>query len=280
MRPSLLVMRVVVVGAFALACGSSTLQNGTVPDGGIGAGDGATGDDGATPGSDAATDASSTPDADSGDRLTTCIAPPFVAFSTTLTALAATGVTRPLAGAQVGFSSCAGFYLTSDANGQASTQVTKGIAYTPFYSLNGEISVVGAEVPGAVDATTSPLLIDSNANAVIPSYDPNASELTIELDAEGTPPCDSVAGVALTVTSHPEATVSYMGPTWPTDTKVASKTVSVGRRAFITGIAGASKVQLTGTKVGCTVKLVTASQTGNFVLVAGDLTEGIATITN
>jgi hypothetical protein len=137
-------------------------------------------------------------------------------------------------------------------------------------------------VPADVDVETSPLLIAANASDAIPSYDPNQPMIAIEIvpDAAATAPCDQIGGVKLAVTGHSEAVPRYMSTQWPIDRNVASTTGSVGPRAFIGGVTGASKVQVTGTKAGCQVKLVTASQTGNFLLLAGALSVGRATITN
>jgi hypothetical protein len=116
-------------------------------------------------------------------------------------------------------------------------------------------------------------VIDGGEAAVI--------EVVLAVDAAATAPCDTTTGVTLTVTGHPEATVSYMAAAWPTDTTVASTTASTdGTRAFISGVVGATKVQIAGTLSGCAVALVTASQTGNFPLLAGVITIGTATITN
>jgi hypothetical protein len=158
--------------------------------------------------------------------------------------------------------------------------VTKGVAYSPLYSSTGTISAVGAEVPGTADVETAPQLVDANASDAVPGYGANLPFVAIDIVAEGTSPCDKVDGVTLAVTGHPEATASYMNAAWPVDRNVASTTASVGQRAFVSGIVGATKVSVTGTKAGCSVKLVTASQTGNFVLLGGALSVGKATVTN
>jgi hypothetical protein len=130
-------------------------------------------------------------------------------------------------------------------------------------------------------------MFDDTLTPYIPGFSPDGGsgnailEIVLAFDAAATAPCNTTSGVTLSVTGHPEATVSYMGATWPNDPNVASTTASTdGTRAFIAGITGASKVQITGTKSGCAVKTVTASQTGNFAVLAGAVTIGTATVTN
>ena len=73
--------------------------------------------------------------------------------------------------------------------------------------------------------------------------------------------------------------MSYANPSWPAN-PATTTTSSTGPYVFINGIAGASKVALTGAKSGCTVNMVTSSQTGNFLLLSGGVTIGAATVTN
>src|ERR1700721_2226035 len=61
-------------------------------------------------------------------------AAPSVSFAATLSTLDIHGTTVPLAGATIGFSTCPGFVITTDATGAASTQLTEGIALSPLYS--------------------------------------------------------------------------------------------------------------------------------------------------
>ena len=122
-------------------------------------------------------------------------------------------------------------------------------------------------------ASSIPGITDGGDAAVI--------AITIAIDAAAVAPCADPAGVTLSVTGHAEASVSYMGASWPTDPKVASTASSVGVRAFIGGMdSSVTKADVTGAKSGCSVKLATAAQTGSFALVAGAITIGTATVTN
>jgi Fe-S cluster biogenesis protein NfuA len=209
-----------------------------------------------------------------------------VSYNATVTELAANGTSAPLAGALVGFTTCEGFELTTNASGQAITQLTQGIPVTPIYDSTGAISALGAEIPATGDVTTTPALFADALTTIVPGFaedggDAAIIEIVLAVDATATSPCNATSGVTLTVTGHTEATVSYMGASWPSDTSVASTSASTdGDRAFIGGIAGATSVKIAGTKSGCNVVLVTASQTGNFLLLPGSITIGVATITN
>ncbi len=217
---------------------------------------------------------------------TACTLAPFVGYSATLSKLSANGSLSPLSGARIGFTTCVGFELTTGANGTATTQLTQGVAVTPLYESNAVISALGAEIPASGDVTTAITLFADDTTTLIPGFALDGGEAAIvevvlAVDAAATAPCNTTTGVTLSVTGHPEASVSYMGASWPTDATVASTTASTdGTRAFIGGIVGATKVQITGVSSGCSVKLVTASQTGNFTLLPGAITVGTATITN
>jgi hypothetical protein len=212
-------------------------------------------------------------------RATACTAPPFVAFTAHMREITTSKSDQALAGATVGFTTCAGFVVTTDANGVAATNVTKGIAYSPFYSSNGHVNAVGAEAPATSDADVTVTLPIVNESGIIPGYDASKPSLEIVLVAKGTPPCDGVDGVTLEVTNHPEGIAKYMATDWPTN-RTPVGTASSGDHVFFTGLAAGIKVQVTGKKTGCTVTTVTSAQTGNFELVNGLLTIGEAVITN
>src|SRR5439155_20249783 len=131
---------------------------------------------------------------------TACPAPPFVAFTAHLREITASGSEQPLAGANVGFTSCAGFTLTTDPSGVASTQVTQGIAYSPLFSALGHINAIGAESPAASDADVTVSLPVSSASDIFPAFDKNKPTLAIVLVAKGTSAaCKTVDGVTLQV---------------------------------------------------------------------------------
>jgi hypothetical protein len=263
---------------------------------------GAVSTQGPLPGLDGGTDATSSPltdgatppgqDAngtvnpgDTGPRATACTAAPFVNFSGTLTSLALSGATQPLAGAAIGFSTCPGFDLTTNAAGSASTQITEGIPVSPIYSAGPTIlGTIGAEIPATADVSETVTMFAFDVSPSIPGFEKdggNAATIAISLvaDPAATAPCTDVTGVTLAVTGHAEAIVSYATTAWPGD-KTVTTTSSTGPYVFINGVTGATRVALTGAKTGCTVKLVTASQTGSFVLVPGSVTVGTATVGN
>jgi hypothetical protein len=271
--------------SFALlgaACSSSTYEG---PPAQSVTGDDA-GDDARTSSNDAQTSQSETgggeTDAiDETPRATACTAPPFVAFTAHVREITVSGSEQPLAGANIGFTSCAGFTLTTDPSGVAATQVTQGIAYSPFFSALGHISAVGAESPAASDADLTVSLPVSSAADIFPGYDKSKPTLAIVLVAKGTTAaCKAVDGVTLQVTGHAEATAKYMSAAWPSDRNPTAATSSVGDHVFFTGLAGGLTVKVTGTKAGCTVTTVTSTQTGNFQVVSGLFTIGNAIITD
>lgn len=261
-----------------LACSSGSYQGPPPEDGGTpvvtdDAGDASTSDTGPV-----------TVDGSGGDdanpRATACTSPPFVAFKAHLLEITDLGTTQPLAGGAIGFTTCAGFTLTTNAAGVAETRVTQGLAYSPFFSEPTHISMIGAESPAASDADVTIALPRVTAAAVLPGYDKTKAMLQIVLVAKGTAPCDAVDGVALLVTGHPEAQVKYMSAGWPKDTAPAAGTSSIGSNVFFSGMSGGVTVQVTGTKTGCTVTTVSSAQTGKFQLVNADVTVGTAIITN
>jgi hypothetical protein len=258
--------------------GTSDFDAGTLDSGGPGADGGGA-------------DTSQPPPADSGPingdenpPASACTAPPFVNFATTVSEFGGTYTIGPAAGATVQFSSCAGFEITAGSDGKALTKITKGIALSPIYAAApAAVSEIGAEIPATSDVDITALLIQQSAIDRIPQYDGTAPTILLQIVAEGTAPCDAVSGVTIAATGHPEMVAHYMNATWPTDKTVGSNTQSVGPYAFFSGVVfdGGSKiVSLTGTKTGCQVKLVTASQTGRFALVPSSITFGRATVTN
>ncbi|HEY2515053.1 MAG TPA: hypothetical protein VGI39_29510 [Polyangiaceae bacterium] len=239
-------------------------------------------------------DASTTPDAsdsggsvtptDSGMRALTCTAAPFVNFGATVSLQAASGGPTPVSGATVGFTTCPGFLLTSDGSGKVSTQITQNVPIIPIYSASGAVDGIGAEIPAGADVNESVALITHGAAASVPGItdggDAPVLEITIAADPAATGACADVTGVSLSVTGHTEAVVNYMSPNWPTTPGPASTTSSAGPLVFISGITGASSVQLTGTKTGCAVSFASASQTGRFPVLTGSITYGVATLQN
>jgi hypothetical protein len=268
-----------VLGGLAVACTSST-QSGTVPgvDGGP---DGGVvvppGPEGGAPVTDA-----SPGNGDENPVETTCTAGPFVGFTADVTELHTNNTQLPVQGIQVGFTTCVGFHVATDANGHATSQMTKGLAYSPTYAGGDILGAVGAEVPGNADVHVTPLLIAQDDTAAVPGYDSTAPTIAIHFVADpgAMGACQQIDGVSLQVTGHTEAVVNYMTTSWPTNPSPSSGTVSAGEYAFIVGIKNASVVQVTGTKAGCHVAFVTSSQTGNFALLNGAITMGVATVTN
>jgi hypothetical protein len=277
----------IVTASSLVACSS----NGTtpIPGGGDGGADASldagipeTGTDSSTSQTDA--NGMVTPDGDV--KATACTAPPFVSFKATVSVLDLSGTTQPLAGAQVGFSSCPGFYVTTDSTGTAATQITEGIALSPIYSDGTTIiGALGAEVPATGDVAPAVAVFAQNVSPSIPGFEQDGGNaatiaILIAVDPSATAPCNDVTGVTLAVTGHTEAVVSYGNPSWPTNPAAPATAPSTGVYVFINGITGASKVAVTGTKSGCTVNLATASQTGSFLLLPGGVTLGLATVTN
>jgi len=238
--------------------------------------------DGSTTLPDDANGSVGTDDAD--PRATACTAPPFVTFNASLTTLDVGGTTAPAAGATIEFSTCTGYKITTGSNGSASTQITQSIPLSPIYSDGpGVISAIGAEIPATGDVSPAVALLDVDVTASIPGFAQdggNAATIAVVLQTDplAGAACDSVAGATLSVTGHPEAVVSYMGTAWPGDATVA--TSALGPYVFINGVQGADKVAITGAKAGCSVLIASGSQTGNFLLVPGSVTIGVATVTN
>jgi hypothetical protein len=276
-----------VIALSLVACASNDLKNGApaATDGGGGNADATTPpqDSGPPP-----------PPVDSGNGdenpvETACTAAPFVNFAATLSVVAAGDAIGPANGASVQFTSCPGFQVAASADGKIFTKITKGIALSPFYAAApAALTTVGAEIPATTDVDVTALLIAQSEsvapNSVIPEYDGKTPTILLEIVAEGTTaPCNAVDGVAITATGHQEMVAHYMKTGWPADKTVASNSASSGKYAFFSGVqldAGAAFVSLEGAKNGCQVKLVTAAQTGRFMLVQSAITVGRATVTN
>jgi hypothetical protein len=271
-----------------VACSSSG-RNGVPSDGG---GPGSSSSSGGGTDASNVEDSGGTPEdaggasGEGGTKETACLLPPFVAYSAALSVLGANGGTTSPQGVQIGFTTCTGFYVTTDSTGHASTQLTQNTAVTPFYTSSSILSMLGAEIPATADVAVTLTAFQQDVLGAVPGFAQDGGEaalieIVLAADPSATGACASTSGVSLAVTGHAEATVSYMAAGWPTDTTVSSTVASAdGTRAFIGGVVGASKVAVTGTKSGCTVNLVTASQTGNFVLLGGSITVGTATVTN
>jgi hypothetical protein len=277
----------IVTASWVVACSS----NGTTPI--LGGGDGGADAslDAGSPGngmdsSTSQTDANGMVSPDGDVKATACTAAPFVNFKATVTVLDLSGGTQPLAGALVGFSTCPGFYVTTDSTGTAATQITEGIPISPIYDDGTTtIGALGAEAPATTDVAPAVAVFAQNVTPSIPGFEQDGGNaptiaILIAVDPGATAPCNDVTGVTLSVTGHTEAVVSYGNPSWPTNPAAPTTAPSTGPYVFINGITGASKVAVTGTKNGCTVDLVTASQTGSFLLFPGGVTLGVATITN
>jgi hypothetical protein len=276
----------IVTAACAMLAGCSSNKGSTPPP--AGAADG--GLDGSTP---PVTDGSAppTPDAtgvvspDSGTKQTSCIGEPFFTFAATVAVLDVSGATQPLAGAKIGFTSCPGFEITTDATGKASTQITQNRPLSPIYSGGASIIAgIGAEIPASADTAPAVTLFGFDVTSTIPGFEQDGGNaptiaITLQADPAATAPCNDASGVTLAVSGHAEAVVSYANPGWPSNPSVTT-TASTGPYVFVNGIVGASKVTLTGTKAGCSVKLATAAQTGTFLLVPGSVTVGVAAVTN
>jgi hypothetical protein len=222
--------------------------------------------------------------ADPNPPATACTASPFVSFAAALSIVDLAGTTQALSGAKIGFSSCPGFYVTTDSTGAASTQLTEGIAVTPLFEDGPAIvGAIGAQLSAKSDASLAVTLFASDVAPFIPGFLEAGSQATIavvlQTDPSATAPCNDATGVTLAVTGHPEAVVSYGGPGWPSNPTVTT-TSSTGTYVFINGVSGAESVTVTGAKTGCTVQLATAPQTGTFPLLSGSVTIGTATVSN
>jgi hypothetical protein len=277
----------VAVG-LVVACSSSGNGGGGSSDGGSSSGGGSSGGDASNVEDSGGSmfDASGVVTGDGGTKETACFLPPYVGYSAALSVLGANGGSTSPQGIHIGFTTCSGFEITTDATGKAATQLTQAAAVTPFYTSSAILSMLGAEIPATADVAVSLTAFQADVLDAVPGFAQDGGEaalveVVLAVDPSATGACASTSGVSLVVTGHPEATVSYMAAGWPTDATVSSTVVSTdGTRAFIGGVAGASKVAITGTKSGCTVSLATASQTGNFRLLAGSITVGTATIAN
>ena len=233
------------------------------------------------PAADSGTGPSSDANTDDAPRATGCTAPPFVSFAGTVSEITSTLAVQPLGGATIGFTSCSGFVVTTDATGGASTQVTQNVAFSPLFSSGSTINAIGAELSGVGAADVRVTLPRADVSDVIPEYDGAAPSFAIVLEANGqTAPCNAIDGVALAVTNHPEAVARYMAASWPSDKKPTTGAVSVGSYVFFTGLKTGLTVEVTGTKAGCAISTLIGSQTGRFSLVSGLVTIGRAVVSD
>jgi hypothetical protein len=267
----------------ALAACSSSKEN--VQTGVLSTPGGPDGDAGSTTDSAALVDAGGTVSADdAGTRATSCTAAPFVGFAATVATIDLSGGPTPLAGGTIGFTTCAGFALTTDSAGKASTQITEGLPLSPIFSAGTTvIDAVGAEIPATTDVAVTPTLFARAVAPVIPGFvqdGGNAPTIVLAFAVAGTSaPCNDGSGVTFAVTGAPAAVVSYGSAQWPVDPTVTATPNGAGY-VFVSGLAAGTKAIVTGAKAGCTVEVASATQTGSFLLVAGAVTVGVATLTN
>jgi hypothetical protein len=273
----------IAAGCALAACSSSSKEN--VQTGVLSTPGGPGSDAGATSDGAAPLDAGGTVSADdAGTRATSCTAAPFVGFAATLATIDPSGSSAPLAGATIGFTTCAGFALTTDSAGKAATQITEGLPLSPFYSAGtAVIDAIGAEIPATTDVAVSPTLFARAVAPFIPGFAQdggNAPAIVLSFAVTGTSaPCNDASGVTFAVTGAPTAVVSYGSAQWPADPTVTATPTGAGY-VFVSGLAAGTKAVVTGAKAGCTVQVASPSQTGSFLLVAGAVTVGVATLTN
>jgi hypothetical protein len=278
------------LGTALCACSSN---GGTTPVPVPDAGTGASIPDGSTSKSDDAgttvADASE-PSGDADQRATACTDPPYLPLTVTLNVLDVKGTLLPLAGATVGFSTCPGFDVTTDANGVASANISENVPVSPIYTdgvailpaIGAELATGGGDAGGSIGLFVE-LFAEDMASAV-PGFRGDAGDqatIAIELspNSAATGACAGVSGVTFAVTGHPEAIVSYTVNGWPSDPTLG--TSSSGAWVFVNGVVGASRVAITATKPGCTVSLSEInSQSGSFLLVPESITYGVAGIDN
>jgi hypothetical protein len=245
------------LGAFA-AC--STSSHPTPSD----AADASTSDDAAA---DAADD---TADAAADDAA--CGPPPWVNLGLIVTSLA-----DPdggfVEGATLTASLCPGVSRTSAKDGTVVAAISKGTPFFPRLEASGFVATRIVEMRFDADKVgISAPLPPKLFTVLIPGWAPDQTTLLVGLNKDGDAgACATLDGVALSVTDHPEAKVTYLS----TDTIPAPTTDSVttaSGRALIQGLATGLVVKLAGVKQGCTVDFAKAPYTGNTPTEAGAIT--------
>lgn len=227
--------------------------------------------DPATPATDAGSDTpvDAKTDAPIDTAPPNCGAEPYVSYSLNLGLLDSTGA-HLTKGLKVRSSLCsAGTFATTDAAGKATLFVTKGVPQTlHFESSFAFPGIEGELVLDADDFRPGYMLLDSEAAAVLPGYDPKLGTLWVQVEQAESDGCPDKAGVTVAVPSAPGAQVSYLKGYKPTTDGATSS----DGLAVVTKVPLGTSVAVTATKTGCNLTTATRGYTGKYTTEAGAIT--------
>jgi hypothetical protein len=171
---------------------------------------------------------------------------------------------------------CPGLEKVSDDAGVINGLISQGVPFYGRLTATNYISELAPEEVFDADSTGNRIeMLPQILSGLLPGYAADASEIVIaaEKTQDDAGACSSLDGITLSVTGHPEATVTYFSTgTIPTPVPDASATTTRGFAA-ITGLSGTGQfVTLVGTKPGCTIVFARGPVTGRVPLENGFVT--------
>lgn len=276
-----------LASSFGLAsffgCGSSSdntapADTGAPTDGGV---DSTKGDSTSDAPVDSSKNDSGTSDASEIVPATTCGSPPYVHVVVHVYDYQSKS---PVAGAFLTASICPGSTFVSDATGTFDGQISKGVAFDPRLSASSYVTMRLGEEKLDADFTVNVPLLPDALTLILPDWATDkptslafvgpSSALDGGVDAADTSsPCEQVDGIALAVTGHPEAKITYFkGGAIPSPDSTLTATTTAGFAEIANLPTSAAPIKVTGTKSGCTVTFATPPLTGNYSLENGVLT--------
>ena len=161
-------------------------------------------------------------------------------------------------------STCADKRFTSATGGLFEAYVAKGAPFFVKFEHVDLLTLLSPELTLDADFSNDFQIPSKSFGSLIPGFgaDKTAIIVGITSRAGATGPCGEGDKVALSVTGHPEAVVTYFGGSGiPQPVAGATETTRTGL-ATITGLADGTLLTVTATKAGCTATGKYGSFTG------------------
>lgn len=203
---------------------------------------------------------------DSGPEVvfsTTCGTAPYVTWSGNFVVQGLSGTEAPT-GVKITSPGCPGSTFTTDADGNYTIQIQKGL--TSYIKVNADDTIpaiVGLSLADS-DATNIDLvLLPTLLKSFLADWKAGEPAVLVKVSAAGsaTGTCKNLDGVALSVKDQPSAKVAYFNNSSPPGIVAGATSTSASGIAVITGVTGTT-VQLVGTKTGCTASPILPPLTG------------------
>lgn len=190
---------------------------------------------------------------------TACGAAPYVTAVGTVSEFQV-GPYRKKEGLKVTFDLCPGKTYTTDVDGKATIQITKGKPFLTFFDHPDDIPMMFPEWVLDADFTGETFVVPASYQSIVaPGLTPDVALLAIGVTLStpatdgGTDPCESVAGVVVEIPGHPEAKIEYYSSeTIPKPDPTLSSTSTFGG-VLVSGLADGTTVEPVASKAGCTL---------------------------